>query len=417
MNETALMSRNLDLELSALCRTMASRSINPGLIPEYFCGRERKLFDALWDQWQRFGELDLEPIRKEHDSCIHDALSRDGTSSKAAVEELREHWMRRELARAVLECGSNKQPEDMARALQERISGIIAGNRDKKYIHNEAVSSLSKIVHESSISDRVIAGTPLGLQELDTHFGGIEQSKFYLLAALKKTGKSHFMIFAAMKMAEAGKGVLIDSLEMNDNQLNTLAASYYSGVNSRLFGSMMQLTDANKVAMAWDKVRSLNWKIYRERTVAQLKSRIIYERHSGPVDIVFVDYVQRMKALGFKNDRANEVDEISQQLADMSRELNIGVFALSQLSGLAEHLKKDEMPNMGHVKNSQGLSENADTIMIMHNKDRHKSPVNEKGEYTPPTFRFLVEQRYGFSGVECDIHGDLRTTNFWQEDF
>jgi replicative DNA helicase len=96
----------------------------------------------------------------------------------------------------------------------------------------------------------------------------------------------------------------------------------------------------------------------------------------------------------------------------MSRELNIAVIALSQLSGLAEKLGKDEMPSMSFLKESQGIAENADCIMMLHNPDRLDNPYTIDGAYKIQNFKILVEQRYGITGstIECDA--DLRTCSF-----
>jgi replicative DNA helicase len=117
-----------------------------------------------------------------------------------------------------------------------------------------------------------------------------------------------------------------------------------------------------------------------------------------------------------RKDRAREVEYISKGLADMSRELNVAMIILSQLSGLAEKLGDDEMPNMSHFKESQGIPENADAIITLHNFKRRENPFNMDGSYKMQEISCLIEQRYGFSGCLTKFMGDMRTCLFTGQD-
>jgi len=107
-----------------------------------------------------------------------------------------------------------------------------------------------------------------------------------------------------------------------------------------------------------------------------------------------------------------EVESIAQGLADIARDLNVCVIVLSQLQGAAEYLKGDELPNMAHFKESQGIPENSDTIMTLHNASRHENPFNDAGEWVVPILKCKVEQRYDVSGAVVEIRADLRTCQF-----
>ena len=199
---------------------------------------------------------------------------------------------------------------------------------------------------------------------------------------------------------------------MNSFQLNSLATSYYSGINSRALSAKLSPEEMYCFGRSMSSVNELNWLIYRHYTVADLKSRIIYERHKRQINIVFVDFLQRMQGIKHKNDRVREVEEIAMELANLSRDLNVAVFALCQLSGEAEKLPSDEIPSMKHFKESQAIGENLDCSIVLHNPKRLESPYDSQGKYTEPEFKVKVEQRYDFSGNIINLIGDLRTCNF-----
>ena len=133
------------------------------------------------------------------------------------------------------------------------------------------------------------------------------------------------------------------------------------------------------------------------------------------IDVVIIDFIQRMSDES-KESRTKEVEAVAMQLADLSRELNIAVIVLSQLTGTAEKLDDDEMPNMSHMKESQAIAENADAILTLHNFERRKNPFNEDGSYRLQEIHCLIEQRYDVSGCCFKFLGDLRNCQFKNHD-
>jgi replicative DNA helicase len=199
---------------------------------------------------------------------------------------------------------------------------------------------------------------------------------------------------------------------MSSTQLNLCALSAYSGVDAIKFGRMLNKEDQFFFNKGMTAIHDLTWHIHRDYTINDLWARADHLKTSKNISVVFVDFIQRLRDERYKGDRVREVENISQELANMSRELNIAVIALSQLSGLAEKLGKDEMPSMSFLKESQGIAENADCIMMLHNPDRLDNPYTIDGAYKIQNFKILVEQRYGITGstIECDA--DLRTCSF-----
>jgi len=227
------------------------------------------------------------------------------------------------------------------------------------------------------------------------------------MGALKKTGKSRFMSYLAIKCMQQGAGVMLNSLEMSSYQLNILLLAYLSRVNSSVFDIPMGKENLKRVCESIPEAAKNDWMIYREKTVPDLRARIIQERQKRSVDVVFIDFIQRMFPVNFKTDRVRGMEEVSIALADMSRELDVAVFCLAQLSGEAEKLPADTVPNMRYFKESQGITENADVIIIMHDPKRGTSDSS-----TNRTFVLKIDQRYGVSGVKVLLTGDLSNCTY-----
>jgi replicative DNA helicase len=235
----------------------------------------------------------------------------------------------------------------------------------------------------------------------------------YAIGALKKTGKSRFGVYLSCVLKSQGAGIFWNSLEMSAGQLNILATAYFSDLNSNVFMKWMKPADYDRFKIGINSLKFLDWSIYKCHYVNDLRSRILSERQHKNIDIVFVDFIQRMRSLKHPNDRVREVEDLSKELADLSRDLNVAVIEFSQLTGAAEKLDEGMIPDMSHFKESQGTTENADTIMILHNLDRNKITDKING-YQPQNFKIRIDQRYDLSGEIIDIKADLRTCKFFE---
>ena len=234
----------------------------------------------------------------------------------------------------------------------------------------------------------------------------------YAIGALKKTGKSKFAIFLSIILKQAGANILWNSLEMSPFQLNSCVLAYFMQCDLRSFGRQLPENDYRQLHEKINDLYGLDWTISNEKNVRDLRARILFEKSKRSVDIVIVDFIQRMEEPELRRDRVREVEYIAKELANISREQNVAMIVLSQLSGIAERLGADEMPNMSHFKESQGIPENSDTIITLHNFQRRENPFNQDGSYRLQEINCLIEQRYGFSGCCFKILGDLRNCTF-----
>jgi replicative DNA helicase len=219
------------------------------------------------------------------------------------------------------------------------------------------------------------------------------------------------MISMALSLASQGAIPFIDSLEMSSTQLNLCALSAFAQMNVLNFCKTMSEVESQKFRQGIIALQNLKWYIHRDYTINDLWARADHLKVNKNISVVFVDFLQRLRDERYRGDRVREVENISQELANMSRELNLAIIALSQLRGEAENLAHDEVPSMKYLKESHGIGENADCIMMLHNPDRLKSPFID-GVYQLPEFKILTEQRYGITGEIVECTGDLRTCTF-----
>jgi replicative DNA helicase len=88
-------------------------------------------------------------------------------------------------------------------------------------------------------------------------------------------------------------------------------------------------------------------------------------KRDGKLDLVIIDYLQLLTTRRRTMNRVDEVSKISRQLKMMSRELDVPVLALSQLSRLIEQ-RENKRPILSDLRESGSIEQDADIVMFLH---------------------------------------------------
>lgn len=141
-------------------------------------------------------------------------------------------------------------------------------------------------------------------------------------------------------------------------------------------------------------------------SVSQVRSKIWKASKQG-VKVVFLDYLQRMSIrLENGSNYATAVSKTVAQLADIAKQYNMALIFLSQLANRAE----GEQADISHLKDSGGIAEGVDCVVILNNQDRINRNYYEKMNEV----WISVEQRSGSSGmVKCMV--DLAKATYYEK--
>lgn len=414
---TYLDADNIQLENALLSRILVTRKLIPDILPDYFTGTRKRLYEAIKETWEEFNDIDPVYLKATgFESEVFNAVEMSGSSSQNTIRDLHESWQKRELAKVILMAPSvyddqEITTEDVIRRIQEGTSKILLRNQDKKYNHHDAVMSLYNIILDGNSANKKLLGYSTGLIELDKYTLGIQHGKTYAIGALKKTGKTQLAIKIAIEARRQGARVVWNRLEMSEAQLNLCALANYAGMDSALLGLKLIPENMAKVQAAINDLDDLGWELIRERTAPSLRAKVVELKNKGEVDILIVDYIQRMQEKSYEG-RAQQVEHLAKGLADIAVDENVAVIVLSQFDKDAEKVPKDEIPNMSHQKESQGLAESADCNISMRDPQRSELTFNEDGSYKVHEIGILVEQRFGLSGGRFRVLADLRMSHF-----
>ena len=223
-----------------------------------------------------------------------------------------------------------------------------------------------------------LPGVTTGLKDLDEALGGFQDSDLYIVAARPAMGKTAFLCQLALR-ANVPLGIISTEQPRDQIALRLLA------MEGRLNAAKLRsgaLEDAGWAKLN-ESVLSLSEREVRINdqsviTVGELQrqARIWRKRHG--IQILFVDYVQRIHASDKKIPRHEQVGEVVMGLKDIARELQIPVVALAQVNREVEK-RNDKRPGMGDIKDSGTIEQEADNVMTLYRDEVYNDDSPDKG--------------------------------------
>ena len=235
-----------------------------------------------------------------------------------------------------------------------------------------------------SLQTTDITGIATGYRDLDHMTTGHEE-ELIILAARPAVGKTAFALNIAQNIGtKLDKTVAIFSLEMGAESLvdRMLAAEGLIESHSIRTG---QLTDDEWRKYAIAQGNLANASIYIDDTpgirITEIRSRSRkLAQETGNLGLILIDYLQLITGTGREN-RQQEVSEISRQLKILAKELKVPVIALSQLSRGVEQ-RQDKRPVLSDIRESGSIEQDADIVAFLYRDDYYER-AGEKEEGLP----------------------------------
>ena len=252
----------------------------------------------------------------------------------------------------------------------------------------KAVTDAVNVANAAYQRDGGLAGISTGLLDMDKKLGGLHPSDLLILAGRPSMGKTSLATNIAFNIAKTHKrGRLPDgmegsveggvvgffSLEMSAEQLAARILSEAAEVPSEQIrrGDMTEhefrrFVEAAKALEACP--------LYIDDTpalpISQVAARARRLKRTHGLDVLIIDYLQLLKGSS-KDNRVQEVSEITQGLKAIAKELNIPVIALSQLSRAVES-RDDKRPQLSDLRESGSIEQDADVVMFVFREEYYR---------------------------------------------
>jgi replicative DNA helicase len=398
-----VLPNNIDAEKLCLNAILMSRDSLLDLIeilkPEYFYYNSNKeIFNSILILFQEGSPIDIMSIKTN--------LSKRKLLTKVGGEEylaelvensigslsgvyygniVKELYIRRELISAGgdivdLSFDENVKISDVINESEKKLFGVSSSNIKSDFVHlKELLSESYKRAEEIEKSKDKLRGILSGFIDLDNILGGFQESNLVIVAARPSVGKTSFLLDIARNASlKAGKNVAMFSLEMSNSEITDRLISSQVGMN--LWDYRMGHFDSSKLENLADVMGRLSEaNLYIDDTpgqnIMEMSTKARRLDLENKIDLIIVDYLQLISGSN-KENRVQEVSEISRFLKNIARELKVPVIAASQLSRAVE-TRTSKIPQLSDLRESGAIEQDADVVVFLHREEIY-DPDNEE---------------------------------------
>ncbi len=227
-----------------------------------------------------------------------------------------------------------------------------------------------------------IHGISTGFPSLDRQLLGLQPGQLVLIAARPGMGKTAFalnwavaaakqtnmavaffsyeMMYAELSMRLLSSEACIDARKLKTKEFNELDLRSISNATQKLSNLKLFINDSGSTNLM--DIRSYCRKLKAEQGLA----------------MIIVDYLQIMPLHIKKQNREQEIAELSRGFKMLANELEIPVVALSQLNRTAAS-RTDRRPQLQDLRESGSLEQDANIVCLIHREDYYDKETPKKG--------------------------------------
>jgi len=302
---------------------------------------------------------------------------------KNYLETLQELYLRRELFKITQSKNTettsfetSKNIKDIFLDLEKKLFDLSNFNKDSYEFKDFATVTKSSIqlVEKAFKKKGKYSGVASGFTDLDNMLGGLQNSDLIILAGRPSMGKTALatnIAFNAAKFysSDEEKGsVVMFSLEMSAEQIGLRILAEQSKIPSDKLRKG-ELTEKDSIALSDTYKEIHNLKFFFDDspnlTVSELRSKLRRYKNNYNIKLVLIDYLQLIKPEGNKDNRVNELSEITRNLKQLAKEFDLPVVSLSQLSRQVES-RDDKRPLLSDLRESGSIEQDADVVMFIY---------------------------------------------------
>jgi replicative DNA helicase len=270
--------------------------------------------------------------------------------------------------------------------------GVIGQHTTLKIALDEAFKRLDARTSHG----RPISGLPTGYLDLDEKTAGLQNSELIIVAARPSVGKTSFALNVVRHMVvEHNIPALFVSLEQSRIELAERLLCCQARVDShKLRKGHLSADDMHHLTQAAEELSRAP--LYIDDTPSQGMLRIAANARRlmrKGLKVVFIDYLQLIDPDNRRDNRQEQVANISRRLKYLARELAIPVVALAQVNRSSED-RQDHRPRLADLRESGSLEQDADTVMMLHRPELH----DKEGQHEGVVEVIVAKQRNGPTG-------------------
>lgn len=295
---------------------------------------------------------------------------------------------------------------DLMESAEQRVFAIREkgerGNQEFQHV-GQALDKVEERLQTLRDNPDQLTGVPTGLSDLDRKIHGLSPGDLLIVAGRPGMGKTSFAMNIAENVAlREGHPVGVFSMEMGADQLAMrVLASYCRMDQSALRSGQIADHEWDWLAQASRDIREAP--LYIDETPAlsplELRARARRMKRRHGLSLLVVDYIQLMQVPGTRENRTNEISQISRNLKALAKELEVPVIALSQLSREVEK-RENKRPVMSDLRESGSIEQDADIVIFIYRDAYYRRKEGEMaGDDDNRTEIIVAKHRNGPTGT------------------
>lgn len=349
-------------------------------------------FVTVADELNRMKELENVGGKEFLSSLLESVLT------AAHIEEHAKLVLEKSVQRRLIQSASQIVQESFddsksADALLDRAEQLIFDIKEKNIRKGflplkELLRTTVKTIEDLHEKRRLITGVETGYYELDERTCGFQPSDFIIIAGRPSMGKTSLALNIGVNAALRNNvPIAVFSLEMSKDMLaqRIICAEAHISLRDLRRGRLTR-RDWTKLTTALGPISQARIFIDDSAALPVLEIRAKARRlksEEPDLGMVIIDYLQLIEGARderLAKSRQQEISDISRALKAMSKELNLPVVALSQLSRMPERREpKKPKPQLSDLRESGAIEQEADLVMLLYRDEFYNRETPDKG--------------------------------------
>ncbi len=283
-------------------------------------------------------------------------------------------------------CYNADQPVDDIVDSAEQSIFQIAERPNRKAFQSigSVIPTTIKNIEETAATKKSVLGVPSGFMDLDRRIGGFRPGQLIVLAARPSMGKTSLALNIASNAAvryEKKIGIFTMEMESDELLMRMLSSASEVSMDNMLKGYGMNEKKILRIAGAAEVLSEKH--IYIDdngsNTILDVraKTRRLKAELKG-LDLIIIDYMQLMSLKRSRENRQQEISEISRSLKVLAKEMSVPIIALSQLNRGLEN-REDKRPKLADLRESGAIEQDADIVMFIYRDEVYNEETEKPG--------------------------------------
>jgi replicative DNA helicase len=234
------------------------------------------------------------------------------------------------------------------------------------------------------LADRreAVTGVPTGFRDLNKITAGFHPKELVIIAARPSMGKTALCLNMSQYVGlKTDFAVGFFSMEMSKESIaiRMLCADALVDIKNVRTGFVGD-RDLERLRLSAERLSHA--RVYLDETPAltlmEMKAKSRRLKMERNLDIVFVDYIQLMRAGGRFENRNQEMSYISRSLKELAKELEVPVVGISQLSRAPEKMRREPRPQLSDLRESGAIEQDADVVVFIYRPEMYLAAEERK---------------------------------------